>query len=103
MKAVTNRLKRMTDLDMDGVQLIGKAFGTELPRLLLADRSTQTGRDLHDGAHALFRGAVQALRNPPAHDQLEDIDENAAFEQLSLASLLMRYLDHAVPQPQPST
>jgi uncharacterized protein (TIGR02391 family) len=98
MKAVTNRLKQMTGLDIDGTQLVGAAFGGERPRVLLAERSTQTGRDLHDGFHALFRGAVQGIRNPPAHEPFHDMEENDAFERLSLASLLMRQLDQAVVQ-----
>ena len=99
MKAVTNRLKQMTGLDTDGTHLVGLALGGERPRVLLADRSTQTGRDLHDGFHALFRGAVQAIRNPPAHEPSHDMAENDAFERLNLASLLMRQLDQAVVQP----
>jgi uncharacterized protein (TIGR02391 family) len=67
--------------------------------VLLPYRSTQTGRDIHDGVHALFRGAVQAIRNPPAHEQLEDMGENDAFERLNLASLLMHQLDRAVTKP----
>jgi uncharacterized protein (TIGR02391 family) len=98
MKVVTKRLKSITGLDVDGTRLVGEAFGGTTPRVMLADRSTETGRDIHDGFHALFRGAIQAIRNPSAHEQLDDIAENDAFERLNLASLLMHQLDQAMEQ-----
>jgi hypothetical protein len=43
----------------------------------------------------LFMGAVQAIRNPGAHEQFEEMSDNEALERLALASLLMRRLDDA--------
>ncbi len=100
MKAVRNRVRDLSGLDLDGVQLMNAAFSATGPRLDLGD-STTTGRDVHNGYRFLFVGAVLAIRNPLAHEQqLDDVDEDEAFEQLNLASLLMRRLDTAI---KPST
>lgn len=101
LKAVTTRLRTMAEVDLDGVKLVGDAFSGPNPRIALADRSTQTGRDIHDGFQFLFRGAVVAIRNPSAHEQLDDMGDNDAFERLNLASLLMHQLDRAVVQTGP--
>jgi uncharacterized protein (TIGR02391 family) len=94
-KAVNNRVKVMTGLDADGTDLMGKAFGGATPWLLLADQSTQTGRDVQAGFLQLFSGAVRGIRNPNAHELFRPLDDNEALEQLTLASLLMHRLDAA--------
>jgi uncharacterized protein (TIGR02391 family) len=94
-KAVNIRVKELTRLDADGADLMGKAFGTASPKLLLADQSTQTGRDIQSGFQHLFRGAVTGIRNPNAHELFTPLDDNEALEQLTLASLLMHRLDSA--------
>jgi uncharacterized protein (TIGR02391 family) len=94
-KAVNNRVKAVTGLDADGTDLMGKAFGGATPRLLLADQSTQTGRDVQAGFLQLFSGAVRGIRNPNAHELFTALDDNEALEQLTLASLLMHRLDAA--------
>jgi hypothetical protein len=40
-------------------------------------------------------GSQQAIRNPAAHEQFGKMDDDEAFELLSLASHLMRKLDEA--------
>lgn len=92
-KAINIRVKELTGLDADGTDLMGKAFGTTTPRLLLADQETQTGRDIQSGFQHLFRGAVTGIRNPNAHELFRPLDDNEALEQLSFASLLMHRLD----------
>lgn len=100
-KAVNLRVKEMAGLDADGTDLIGKAFGSPSPRLLLANQSTQTGRDIQIGFQHLFRGAVAGIRNPNAHELFTPLDDNEALEQLTLASLLMRRLDSAAVVSEP--
>jgi uncharacterized protein (TIGR02391 family) len=94
-KAVNNRVKAMTRLPGDGAGLMGQAFSSDKPRLILGDLSTATGRDVQDGYRFLFMGAQQAIRNPAAHEPFGDIDDDEAFELLGLASQLMRRLDSA--------
>lgn len=95
MKAVNNRVKAMTGLPDDGSRLMSAAFKDDDPSLALADLSTQTGRNIQAGYRFLFMGAVQAIRNPSAHEPFGKLDDDEAFELLGLASHLMRKLDQA--------
>jgi len=75
---------------------MGNAFKVDHPSLVLADLTTQTGKDVQTGYQFLFMGSQQAIRNPAAHEQFGEMGEDEAFELLGLASLLMRKLDEAV-------
>jgi uncharacterized protein (TIGR02391 family) len=98
MKAVTNRVKSMTGIDdEDGYRLMSKVFSEQKPALELADCSTTTGRSVQGGYRGLFQGAVQAIRNPAAHEPLNPLTAEEAMELLALASLLNRALDNAAP------
>jgi uncharacterized protein (TIGR02391 family) len=94
-KAVNNRVKQMTKLDLDGSALMGKAFSDIDPVIELADLSTETGRKIQSGFRFLFMGATQGIRNPDAHEQFKPLDDEEGFEALAFASLLMRRLDEA--------
>ena len=94
-KAVHNWVRKMTGLPGDGAGLMGNAFKDDQPALVLADLTTQTGRDIQAGYRFLFMGSQQAIRNPHAHEQFGEMDDEEAFELLGLASLLMRKLDEA--------
>ena len=95
-KAVHNRVKKMTGLSGDGTGLMGNAFKDDQPALVLADLTTQTGKDVQAGYRFLFMGSQQAIRNPAAHEQFGEMGDDEAFELLGLASHLMRKLDEAV-------
>ncbi|MEW2386568.1 TIGR02391 family protein [Micromonospora sp. NPDC047707] len=101
MKAVVNRVKSMTGLDRDGVDLMNRVFSAQGPLLILGGSGTTTQRNVQAGYRELFVGAVQAIRNPPAHEPMGSMDVGEAFELLSLASLLMRLLDVATFVPAP--
>jgi uncharacterized protein (TIGR02391 family) len=94
-KAINNRVKAMTGLDLDGSPLMGRAFADSNAPLVLADLSTETGRSIQAGFRFLFMGAVQGIRNPDAHEQFKPLDDGEAFEMLTFASMLMRRLDEA--------
>lgn len=98
-KAVNNRVKEMTGLNADGSDLMAKAFGDDRdpnPPIRLADVSKESGRNIQSGFRFIFMGAVRGIRNPDAHELFEPVNEEEAFEELSLASMLMRRLDDAV-------
>ena len=90
----------MTGLSGDGTGLMGNAFKDDQPALVLADLTTQTGKDIQAGYRFLFMGSQQAIRNPAAHEQFGEMEDDEAFELLGLASLLMRKLDEAKPTEQ---
>jgi uncharacterized protein (TIGR02391 family) len=91
--AVAQRVKTLSDLHTDGVDLMARAFALKAPVLVLADLSTETGRNIQMGYHHIFMGTMAAMRNPNAHELFGEIDEDEALEQLAIASLLMRRLD----------
>jgi uncharacterized protein (TIGR02391 family) len=94
-KAINNRVKQMTGRDLDGTALMDETLGVANPRIVFADLSTKTGKDIQQGLHFMFKGAVQGIRNPDAHEQFKPLDEEEGLEQLALASMLMRRLDGA--------
>ena len=95
-KAINNRVKEMTGLDLDGSALMDEALGPSNPRVVFTDLSTKTGRDIQQGLHFMFKGAVQGIRNPDAHEQFKPLDEEEGLEELAFASMLMRRLDGAM-------
>jgi uncharacterized protein (TIGR02391 family) len=94
-KAVNNRVKAMTGLDLDGSKLMSRTFAESDSRIVLADLSTKTGQDIQAGYRFLFMGAAQGIRNPDAHERFEALDAEEALETLAFASMLMRRLDDA--------
>lgn len=71
--------------------LMGTAFSDQGP-LDVRRHGGVTGDDEQTGFRLLFMGAATALRNPRAHEFIND-DPVSALEQLALVSLLFRRLD----------
>ena len=63
-KAVHNRIKKMTNLSGDGAGLMGTAFKDDQPAVVLADLTTQTGKDIQAGYRG--REAWRRGRRPPS-------------------------------------
>jgi uncharacterized protein (TIGR02391 family) len=95
-KAINNRVKEVTGLDADGQDLMAKAIGDANPLIQFGDLTTDTGRNVQAGFRFMFMGAVRGIRNRDAHQQFRPLNEEEAFEELSLASMLMRRLDAAL-------
>jgi uncharacterized protein (TIGR02391 family) len=86
----------MTGLDLDGSALMGEAFKDSNPPIVLADLSTETGRNIQAGVRFMFMGAVRGIRNPDAHQLFKALDAEEGLETLAFASLLMRRLNDAL-------
>lgn len=73
------------------------------PRLRLApDDGSKTYKSLHEGVGAFARGCFMAIRNPNSHtDELDDLDEHQALEQLAAFSQLARWVDVATVETAP--
>lgn len=66
------------------------------PRLrLMADDGSDTFKAMHEGAGFYARGLYQGIRNPANHDQLPELSEGEALEQLAAFSVLARWVDGA--------
>jgi uncharacterized protein (TIGR02391 family) len=90
-KCVKDIVKSKTGNEMDGVSLMREAFGSK-HIIILDDLESESGRNIQDGYMQIFAGAMQGIRNPKAHDNI-DIHKERAMHQIILASLLMYKLD----------
>jgi hypothetical protein len=88
--------------DASESRLLSDAFSINAPiaghpRLRLCeDDGGETFRNRHDGAANFARGVYSAIRNPGAHDELDELSELEALEQLAAFSILARWIDVAV-------
>jgi hypothetical protein len=64
-------VKKMSGLTGDGAGLMGNAFKDDEWALVLADLTTQTGKDIQAGYRFLFMSSQQAIRNPAARSWIE--------------------------------
>lgn len=95
-KAVNSHVKTKTRRpDLDGRDLMAKAFRKEAPILRLTPLATQSDMDEQEGFMFLFMGAMAGIRNPKAHDNVSQPDQHRALEYLALASLLCRRVDES--------
>jgi len=94
--SMINRVKRLSRLrGEDGVPLMAKAFAKKNPALQMSGLTTESERNEHEGTRFLMMGAVQGLRNPRAHEDHWEPDEDidSVLDCLAFASLLHRFLD----------
>lgn len=84
-----------TGQELDGVDLMRKAFKLDAPTIILAPLIDDTGRNIQRGYLDLFAGAMAGVRNPKAHGNVE-ITKERAIHFLFLASLFFFKLDEAI-------
>jgi uncharacterized protein (TIGR02391 family) len=89
---VRNLVLQRGGAEMDGTSLMQTAFSPKNPIIVLADLSTQSGKDMQRGYMELFAGAMSAIRNPKAHGNIS-ITPERALHLLFLASTLWYTLD----------
>jgi uncharacterized protein (TIGR02391 family) len=101
-KSVAEKIRQRAGLTTDGAQLVDDAFAlgkTGTPVLAFNSLRTETERNEQNGMINLMKGMFSAFRNPTAHAAKISwtITEQDAFDLLTLASLLHRRIDSAVP------
>lgn len=105
-KALNNYIKRKSKRkDLDGKDLMSKVFSftynrdthqiERKPILQLNELRNQSDQDEQEGFMFLFMGAMQGIRNPKAHDIIEQRDPFKTLQYLSIASLLAKRVDEA--------
>jgi uncharacterized protein (TIGR02391 family) len=94
-KAIENRVKRQSGLNLAGQDLMAHAFRPEDGPIRIGHELGQSGEDEQVGFMFLFMGASRGIRNPKAHEEMAPMSQRRAMEYLSFASLLMRRLDDA--------
>jgi len=80
-------LSKITNLS--GNKLMEKAFGSEKPILKFNDLETPTDKSEQQGMMFLYKGAMLAIRNPRAHEIIED-DPATALEYIGFLSFLAK-------------
>lgn len=81
--------------DLDGKDLMAKAFSYSAPKLRWSSINTISGRNEQEGFMFIFMGAMVGIRNPKAHDHIIQNDKIKALEYLTFASLLAKRVDES--------
>lgn len=93
-KSVKDVVKKQTGDELDGADLMFKAFNMPKPIIQLSNLSTISDKNIQEGYMHIFAGSIKGIRNPKAHENLI-IEREMAIHFIFLASLLMRVLDNA--------
>ena len=98
--AVKEKVRSRLDRELDGQKLMQRAFAPDNPILLVeGNLDTQTNRDTQSGYMMMLAGAISAIRNPKAHENM-CIGKEDAIRKLIFASMLMYKLDAAQLAPE---
>ena len=72
-----------------------KTFSPNDPLLTFEELRAVSGKIVQEGYMYIFAGAIQGIRNPKAHDNM-NIAREDAIKRLVFASLLMDTVDEAL-------
>lgn len=98
-KCLNNEVKAKSGKsDLDGDRLMRKVFSANSPTLTLNRLLTMSEKDEQRGYMDMFAGAMTGIRNPRAHEHLED-GQDAALEMIVLANHLLRKLEGSAKRP----
>ena len=89
---VKELVRKKTGKELDGADLMHTAFSPKTPIVVLADLSTESGRNEQQGYMEIAAGAMTGIRNPNAHQNIT-IPPERAIHLLFVASLLFHKLD----------
>lgn len=81
--------------ELDGKDLMMKVFNKDRPLLKLNKLKIQSDFDEQEGFRFIFAGAVEGIRNPKAHEIVDQKDPIRTLWYISLASLLATRIDEA--------
>jgi uncharacterized protein (TIGR02391 family) len=104
-KSVADKIRSMSGLTGDGMELVDQAFGlgkAEMPLLAFNSLRTETEQKEQAGLSNLMKGMFGAFRNVTAHAPKISwtITEQDALDLLTIASFLHRRMDDAVRTPR---
>jgi uncharacterized protein (TIGR02391 family) len=81
--------------NQDGQTLMARVFDEARPILRINPLQKTSDRNEQIGFKFIFMGAMTGIRNPKAHDIVEQKDPQRTLEYLQLASLLAKRVDEA--------
>lgn len=79
----------------DGVAAVQTVFSLNSPILEICDLANESGKNIQKGYMEMMAGAMSALRNPKAHENISITAEDA-MRRLIFASMLMYKIDEAL-------
>lgn len=83
-------------MEKDGVSLMQTVFSPTSPMLkVVPEIESKSGHDAQMGYMNMFMGAISAIRNPKAHENMT-ISKDDAIRKLYFASMLMYKLDNSI-------
>lgn len=83
-------------IEKDGVSLMQTVFSPNKPMLKVEyEIESTSGKDAQLGYMNMFAGAISAIRNPKAHENMT-ISKDDAIRKLYFASMLMHKLDKSI-------
>lgn len=92
-KVVFQEIKDLTGSNLDGKRLAEQAFALDNPQIKLNNLNTESEKDEQKGFILLLSGLYLGIRNPQAHDLINQYDEHKTLEYLSFISLLLERID----------
>lgn len=96
-KAVNNAVKEKSGMEKeDGQSLMAHVFDENRPILALNPLKSQSDKDEQIGFKFLFMGAMTGIRNPNAHEIVNQSDSYRTLYYLALANLLMVRVDESI-------
>jgi len=102
-KRVELRVRELSGLELSGQRLMAAALDGDPPIISVASEAGASGRDEQIGFRLMLMGAMTGIRNPKAHEVVDQQDPVTTMEYLAFASLLLSRLDGATivrPAPQ---
>jgi uncharacterized protein (TIGR02391 family) len=94
---ISEEIRERTNLDLDGDQLITKAFSINNPLLKINSLETQTEKDEQTGYMLLFQGMYKAIRNPRNHNLI--VDKKKEGESLLIVlNYMLSVIERARPR-----
>jgi uncharacterized protein (TIGR02391 family) len=89
-KVVNLIVKQLAGIsEKNGKDLMFNAFNLQTGPLRLSRGDSVSARDEQEGFTHIYAGAMQGIRNPKAHDAIEQKDPIRTLQYLALASLLV--------------
>lgn len=94
-KFVDKEVQRLSGSGESGFKLMMAALNDASPLIKLTSCGTTSEKDEQKGYQFLFAGSVLAIRNPRGHEYDVVDSPDTCLDHLSLASSLLRRLEHA--------
>ena len=93
IKEVKSLYKEKTSVELDGFDLMSKAFNPDNPIIFLTELDSKDGKNFQKGYQLIFMGVVLAIRNLLSHD-LPKMSNLEAVHKILIASDLMYVLSN---------